>query len=306
MVTEDPLILLFPRFVSTEEVAILRRMAEETASSAVGHTLDSDNERWSAEERMLIRRVEDRIGEITGCAPHLEETPLVVLHVACSPVRPPVVQRPRRYPVAPPSRFPRGLHIDTNGDKERRFATSILYLSTPTAGGQTCFPLAAARDPCMEADEQQAALTAARELLQHDVRHAGNTRRPAGAQLHDAAVRAASTYDESGAPRPGVEVITTGRGAAIKAVAGNMVVFWTRHPTGIEERSWHGGELVPSESAADKWAITKFKEIPTSTYADPERCAAFIARSRELALKMQSFNPAVARRSDSLVCRGVA
>ena len=207
----------------------------------------------------------------------------MVLHVARAPPRPAVVQRPRRHPVAPATRFPRGLHVDTNGGKERRYATAILYLSTPSAGGQTCFPLAAA--PGVEVDEQHCALTAARELLRHDVRHAGNTRRSAGAQLEAAAVHTASTYDKTGAPTPGVEFVASERGAAIKAEAGNMLLFWTRHPAGIEERSWHGGELVPNESPVDKWAITKFKEIPTSTYSDQERCAAFIQRSRETAKK---------------------
>ena len=62
-------------------------------------------------------------------------------------------------------------------------------------------------------------------------------------------------------------------------MAGNMVVFWTRNVEGVEERSWHGGEVVPDESECEKWAVTKFKEMPSTTFIDDNKYAAFVADS---------------------------
>ena len=95
----------------------------------------------------------------------------------------------------------------------------------------------------------------------------------------EAAAGAASTYDDGADTRAGQ--VATKRGVAIKAAAGNLLLFWSRHRAGIDERSWHGGEAVPHESSTEKWAVTKFKEIPKATYSVRERCEAFVARSRD-------------------------
>ena len=61
-----------------------------------------------------------------------------------------------------------------------------------------------------------------------------------------------------------------GVGVAIRARAGNLLVFWTRDAAGIDAASWHAGERVAHGAVEDKWLLRKFKEVPKAIFDDPD------------------------------------
>merc|ERR1712061_986526 len=70
------------------------------------------------------------------------------------------------------NRLTLGLHLDTNNQRDRRWVTFIVYLTTvkPEAGGHTVFPLATrgVREPNKE--DLDMFLGAAGKLMQHGFR----------------------------------------------------------------------------------------------------------------------------------------
>jgi hypothetical protein len=137
-VSEDPLILVFPAFVDERQCATLLALARQADSSGYGAVRDGPLlvARTAAEQR-LIDEVEERLGAITGCAPHADEAALNHMRQPRGPPPPPGHECWHRPFVA--KRFPSGIHVDTNGGLARRHASALLYLSTPGAGGQTVF-----------------------------------------------------------------------------------------------------------------------------------------------------------------------
>ena len=141
-ISEDPLILVFPAFVDEQQCATLLSLARQADIGGYGTVRDGSLlvARTAAEQR-LLDEVEERLGAITGCAPHADEAVLNHMRQPRGPPPPPGHEHWHRPFVA--KRFPSGIHVDTNGGLARRHASALLYLSTPGAGGQTVFPLAA-------------------------------------------------------------------------------------------------------------------------------------------------------------------
>ena len=141
-VSEDPLILVFPAFVDEQQCATLLSLARQADIGGYGAVRDGPLlvARTAAEQR-LLDEVEERLGAITGCAPHADEAVLNHMRQPRGPPPPPGHEHWHRPFVA--KRFPSGIHVDTNGGLARRHASALLYLSTPGAGGQAVFPFAA-------------------------------------------------------------------------------------------------------------------------------------------------------------------
>ena len=137
-VSEDPLILVFPAFVDEQQCATLLSLARQADIGGYGAVRDGPLlvARTAAEQR-LIDEVEERLGAITGCAPHADEAVLNHMRQPRGPPPPPGHERWHRPFVA--NRFQSGIHVDTNGGLARRHASALLYLSTPGVGGQTVF-----------------------------------------------------------------------------------------------------------------------------------------------------------------------
>ena len=198
------------------------------------------------------------------------------------------------------ARYPAGIHLDTHAFPVR-FASALLYLSTPTSGGQTVFPLMNASD-----GDDDPLKAASEKLIAGDVHHTRSSDDPALAaatrKLEAAALSAPSTTapnDGSSAPTSGGKSMpsyaTGAHALSVAAKAGNLVVFWTREADStIAVRAWHGGEVVYRESSEDKWLLRKFKEIPAKVFHDSTSRIAFMAESHADAQ----------RRLQSVVCGG--
>ena len=66
----------------------------------------------------------------------------------------------------------------------------------------------------------------------------------------------------------------------MRARAGNLLVFWTRTPDGIDPCSFHSGEAVAHHAPHEKWLLRKFKEVPPRVFDDPDALREFVAASR--------------------------
>ena len=175
-----------------------------------------------------------------------------------------------------------GLHLDTNNNREARFATAIIYLNTvpEDSGGATSFPVALAHPSSKES-------VAAEELLGMGFQH---TQQVAGATA-ESGDRAASVL---------LEAADQAHGVSIRPLKGKLVLFFTRCEDGmIDSSSWHGGEAVlpgTDESfAMGKVTLQIFKEIPDSLMGSSERMAEFVRKSRLCVCKYAS--PATKLRS---------
>lgn len=269
LVSTDPLILLYEGFVAADECRTLLEMSQAVFARR-DCTCELSAGDWTSAQQRLVDTLEDRIGQIIGCAPHAEEMPLLPLRE---------VRADASTRSDPARALRKSLHVDTNGGVPRRFASALLYLTSPTNGGQTVFPLAstAGHDaPPIDCQKRSKALAASRQLLKAGCAHTGNSRKSA-ARVIEALVSHAPRVDT---PPVDAAYAATSGGVGIRPIAGNLLVFWTRDPTGISERSWHGGELVPHDSSEDKWLLRKFKEVPVAVFEDVKARAAFLECSR--------------------------
>lgn len=275
VVSTDPLILLFEGFSDADEVSALLKLAK-VADDRDDPSKPLYGEDSTDREKALVSDVESRIGLIVGCKPHEEESRLLILRKKRDPA-------PCHGRASPP-RGISGLHVDANGDQLRRFASALLYLSSPTGGGQTVFPLAVpasastAGGSAMSSApiDRRKALEASHALLKRKVYHTANSS-SAGARALGSLV---ASVPSACAPPVGASFVASEHGVAIRPIAGNLLVFWTRDPHGISARSWHAGESVPYDSPCDKWLLRSFKEIPVATFEDFDARAKFIERSR--------------------------
>jgi hypothetical protein len=284
VVSTDPLILVYEDFANAAEVATLLRMSK-IVDARPASTLELKGD-WSPSEQQLLEDLEQSIGQIVGCAPHEEEGTLLIKRTRRE--QPSRRQHLSRASNADASRgLGAGYHVDTNGDQVRRFASALLYLSSPTGGGQTSFPLATIASANVVAATTEshplrsAALSASRVLIRRQTYHTGNSRLHAARQVEALTPSAPSVHT----PPVGAAFAATEHGVAIRPIAGNLLVFWTRDPSGICERSWHGGESVPHDSPCDKWLIRSFKEIPVAIFDDSDERARFVADSRRAHLR---------------------
>ena len=118
VVSEDPLILVFPAFVDEQQCATLLSLAQQAEIGGYGP--DRSGPRFvarTAAEQRLIDEIEERIGAITGCPPHADEEALNHMRQPRGPPPPPGHEQWHRPFVA--KRFPHGLHVDTKGSLYR-------------------------------------------------------------------------------------------------------------------------------------------------------------------------------------------
>jgi hypothetical protein len=286
-ISSNPLILLFPAFVTPEQCATLLEMAQQASSDEAVPGITAE----TAEGQRLIESIEARLGGITSCPPHEMDEPLIVKHTKPD------------HGAHNSSRFPIGLHVDVGP-----FASAILYLSTPTSGGQTIFPLADSADDKDAAnglanDQRAAALEASRQLLQDGVTQTFTSRSTLARTLEAAAVCAPSTFKQR--PQSGTlwrlpvfsprrqsqsledrpPYVASQHGIAVRAKAGNLLVFWSYDASaGLDAHSWHAGEAVGRSSIVDKWFLFKAKRVPRGATGVAAR-REFIERSRLAGLR---------------------
>lgn len=263
VICTQPLMLLWRGAFGEEACATLQSMCARAQTTG---RLEATDDQWTPTERRLLHELEAMIGALTGQPPHADELPLLPL--VTNPASP--------YPTEDTAHteqplFPLGLHVDTNGGCPRRFASALLYLTTPAGGGHTCFPLA-------EAEAASAALDASRRLIDARASHTGQ----AGAKLQpfaQAIVRAAEA----------------GAGTSVRPERGSLLVFWTRGDDGaVCPYSWHGarrvegvahgGSAASSETPPPKVLLRKFKELPIRLWpreqsAHPSARAADVPRA---------------------------
>ena len=306
----DPLLFLIEDFITPNQCACLKHMSERVEQSSggcAGPALAVHDEQFTQAEQTLLADIEERIGIVTGCPPHSEELPLLLLHKSPEAARP---AKPSAVAVADPAatasagtlaaadiqqraqtRYPAGIHLDTHAFPVR-FASALLYISSPSSGGQTVFPLAAPRsEQAQHSNGNGDQLRAASDkMIAHDVHHTRFSDDPALSAatlaLEAAALNAPSVFDATDgsgidATRVAVPAYATHEDAlSVAPKAGNLVVFWTREADAtIAARSWHGGEAVYHDSAEDKWLLRKFKEIPANVFHNQASRIAFMAQS---------------------------
>lgn len=260
LICRKPRLFQLRGFLTPAECRILRRMSTPQGSgmmfeqSKIRDGLRVEDEKWSPEQRELLTAVEARLGWLLGSEPHADEIELVGTLTPATR--------------DPSGRCHLGLHVDTNGDREWRYATAICYLSPVPAGGRTVFPCARpaeAQGP--PEDEEMELVAAAERLLEAGVDHTDRV----------------IVLGQSPELRPEAETLVAaaeaGAGVAVAPEEGSVVLFWTRGVDGsIDPHSWHGGEAVGE--GASKWTLQKFKEIPVAARANAQELAAFVASTR--------------------------
>lgn len=227
----------------------LRRQEGRRFDKKARSALEVKDPLWTAEERALLRSIDERIAEIAG-AIHADEDPLIGTLT----------------PAGKESGISDhlGLHVDTNA-AQWRYCTAIIYLSSLPRGGETVFP--AAVGDGLPSEEQEQAVEAAGTLLDLGVDH---TDKVVGGSQEAAA----------SAARDLLAAEASGIGMRVKPEEGTMCLFWTRLDDGeIDRHSWHGGAPVP-EGAVWKWTLQKFKEVPLSARRDPGALANFVKQTR--------------------------
>ena len=177
-------------------------------------------------------QVTSRVGSLVGVPPHRDELL-------------------RRTTSSVSSQSPLELHTDTNNGRLACFATAILYLTTvpPGFGGHTSLPLA-------DADDDDVALLAARNLVSQNIHHASMSS-PHDANVLEAAASACSE-DEI-------------RGVSCRPVEGRLFLFYGRDASGaVDPRSFHRGDPLDTHFNKAKVIIPFLKELPMDDIVDEE------------------------------------
>eukprot|EP00927_Polykrikos_kofoidii_P035461 TRINITY_DN30008_c0_g1_i1.p1 TRINITY_DN30008_c0_g1~~TRINITY_DN30008_c0_g1_i1.p1 ORF type:complete len:468 (+),score=71.28 TRINITY_DN30008_c0_g1_i1:46-1449(+) len=229
----------------------LRKQNHNSFKKKARAALEVSNPLWSEEEQAFLRKIEDRITELTSCPPHADEDPLIG------------TLTPAGQDGGVSDHL--GLHVDTNA-AHWRYCTAIVYLSSVSRGGETVFPAAVGGD--LPTEDEERTVEAAGKLLELGVDH---TDKAIGGQ-DSAGTEAAQILLASAA---------SGAGIRVKPEEGTICLFWTRQDDGeIDRHSWHGGAPVPEGADSWKWTLQKFKEVPSAVRADPSKMQEFVRQSR--------------------------
>jgi prolyl 4-hydroxylase len=130
-ICENPKMLIIPHFLSNKECEYLIEYATPSLKSStkvfedIGQTVPTDfrtsNQMYCPQdhEDPLIKGIENRIAETTK-TPHSHGEPMQIVHY----------EKGGQF----------GLHWDVGGEEITREITFLMYLNTPTKGGETVFP----------------------------------------------------------------------------------------------------------------------------------------------------------------------
>jgi len=279
IVCTDPLIIVVPDFLPPESCSVLLNMCVGSGEHTTMLDPASEQANWSESERNLLRATDGAIGELTGHPTHDEEPPLSSL-VADPAVKGPGVDTGMVHTVAecgaPSVVLPQGLHVDTNGGCPRRFATAILYLTTPVRG-QTVYPVAATDGASRLATSGVLPISVGSTVCQETVDAAEHLVREGVLHTKDA-----KTPEHIAATKHLLTDAGTGTGLATCARQGSLAVCWCRHSDGTEcARSWHAGEQVGS-GGDSKVILRKFKAMPWDIWdGGASSIAAYVRATRE-------------------------
>lgn len=257
LISEKPRAYLQRHFLSPLECRRLVAMTKRRAragqfSKKIRAPLEVEDPQWSVGERALLKRIEERLAELTGGPVHADETALV------GTLTPGGGEEGISEHL--------GLHVDTNA-AEWRFCTAIVYLSSVLAGGETVFPAALALGDTLPSEETERASEAAGRLLDLGVLH---TDKVLQVQFAEGKAEAEALLDAA----------ASGVGLKVAPEEGLVCIFWTRLSDGeIDRHSWHGGAPVP-RGGNWKWTMQKFKEVPLSARRDSAVLADFVRSTR--------------------------
>ena len=200
--------------------------------------VDEDREGLGAVARGMVDRFDRAVSQLFGFVPSKGQWQSVVNATPQSPVG------------TPPGLL-NGLHVDTCNDSPLRMATSLLYLRTVEAGGETLFAASS----------------------------------EAGEALLDAGIEA--TFDErlegsdtdSRLDSAKLELEGACR-ALVPPAQGTLLVFFVRRPDGkVDPAGFHGSA---NPLSGDKWTLQTFWAAPTPMDAQlqPQRTAEAYASER--------------------------
>ena len=252
-----------PRFLSDGEVLHLLSLvnasggwgASPTGGAAYGVPSDGAAYRAAICNDPVVARVERRIAEATGIAPHADEDCLSIARIRTRGGAP----RRGHFP-------PFGLHHDSDG-RPFRALTVIMYLTTVPEGegGMTIFPLLYA---------PKGTATARRHAEFESAINAYYTGRSKRWQRH-------VTFDAT-AEHPFNTLLSAAcrghHGVAVRPRRGSAIMFEQRRISDGEENTatWHAGcNIVPRRGGAEKVILQKFKELPLGERPSHDRRVPF-------------------------------
>ena len=235
-------VLLLPNFLSDDEIVHLLRIAEADSRFAGRYHSVEFFRPWEARSDEVTRRIETRIGKVTGIPPHEQDSPLRI-----------AVSRSWADGVG----HIRNLHHDTH-ERPRRVATVLMYLTDENdglEGGETLFPCV---QPAGRGDEaiDDALCARLRGGFELGERFLGPPQSVVEGRCFD--VRAASGASDA------CEASESQTGLRILPKRGTAVLFLSAANAdglgGVQQhlwRMWHGGCRVRS---GVKWTMQQFKE----------------------------------------------
>ena len=148
-----------------------------------------------------------------------------------------------------------GLHIDSNHQQERRFATILIYLKTLPKGfgGETIFPCAHAEEHVRSCAHRLADAGFRSTSMACDI----STSEEGAIEVHE-------LEDASYSAVVLAQAANAGTGLRVRPVSGLGVLFFSAGlEGGVDGQSWHGGAGVRA-GCGGKWTAQVFEELPAA------------------------------------------